>query len=83
MCLNLKVLIIGVRYSMRSYAIAPSCAISLSKQIHCNGDDGCALLDLGWLNVCNGCRVDPWRTARTFVLLSVCLNLKVLIIGVR
>ena len=74
---------------MRSYVISPSCAILLSKQIHCNGDDdsalcddGSALLDLRWLNVWNGYRVGPWRTARTFVLLRVCLNLKVLIIDV-
>ena len=75
---------------MRSYVISPSCAILLSKQIHYNGDDDCALcddgsalLDLGWLNVWNGCRVGPWQTARTFVLLRVCLHLKVLIIDVR
>ena len=75
---------------MRWYVISPSCAILLSKQIHYNGDDDCALcdegsalLDLRWLNVWNGCRVGPCRTDRTFVLLRVCLNLKVLITDVR
>ena len=70
--MNLKVLIIDVRCSMRSYVISPSCAILLSKQIHYNGDDdsalcddGSALLDLRWLNVCNGCRVGPSQTMMT------------------
>ena len=46
--------------------------------MHCpnnyNGDDGSArLLNLRWLNVWNGCRVGPWRTARTFVFIAAWL----------
>ena len=48
-------------------------------QIHYNGDDGSACVDLCSLNVSNGCHVGPGRTARTFELLRVCLNLKAFI----
>ena len=41
----------------------------LALQIHYNGDDGSACVDLCSLNVWNGCHVGPGRTARTFVLL--------------
>ena len=47
-------------------------------QIHYNGDDGSAFVDLCSLNVWNGCHVGPGRTARTFALLCACLNLKTL-----
>ena len=44
-------------------------------QIHYNGDAWRLCVDLCLLNVWNGCRVGPGRTARAFVLLRVCWNL--------
>ena len=49
-------------------------------QIHYNGDDGSACVDLYSLNVWNGCHVDPGRTARAFALLRACLNSKALLL---
>ena len=49
-------------------------------QIHYNGNDGSVCVDLCSLNVSNGCHVGPGRTARTFALLRVCLNLKALLL---
>ena len=42
-------------------------------QIYCNGDDGSALLGLGWLNAWNGCRVAFGRTVRTFACIAACV----------
>ena len=60
------------RCSMRSSL----CAV----QIHYNGDDGSACVNLCSLNVRNGCHVGPGLTARTFTLLRACLNLKALLL---
>ena len=49
-------------------------------QIHYNGDDGSACVDFSWLNVWNGYRVGPARTARTFALLRACFNLKAMLL---
>ena len=49
-------------------------------QIHYNGDDGSACVDLYSLNVWNGCYVGAGQTARTFALLRLFLNLKVLLL---
>ena len=53
-------------------------------RIYRNGNNP-ACIDLRWLNVWNGCRVGPGRTARTFVavLLRVRLTLLEAVIGVR
>ena len=73
-----------VRWTNRLYVCVAACALELTGviddqcsirsslrafQIHYNGDDGSACVDLCSLNVCNGCHVGPGRTARTFVLL--------------
>ena len=59
--------------------VLPSCAI-YAVQIHYNGNDDSALIYLRWLNVLNGCCVDPGRADCAFVLLRVRLNLKILLL---
>ena len=50
-----------------------------SKYIMYN-NNGSALIFIRWLNVWNGCRVGAGWSARTFVLLRVCLNWAVLLV---
>ena len=73
-CLNLNIIIIGVRCSMRSYVISPSRAILLSKSIiHYNGDDVFALLDWPSLVECME-RMSCWPlTSSAYVCLYCCL----------
>ena len=66
-CLNLT-RVIGDRCSMRSQ----SHFHALFKYIMYN-NNGSALIFIRWLNVWNGCRVGVGRSARTCVLLRVCV----------
>ena len=67
--------VIGDRCSMRSQ----SHFHALFKYMMYN-NNGSALIFIRWLNVWNGCRVGAGRSARTFVLLRVCLNWAVLLV---
>ena len=73
-CLNLT-RTIGDRYSMRSQ----SHFHTLFEYIMYN-NNGSTLIFIRWLNVWNGCRVGAGRSARTFVLLRVCLNWAILLV---